>query len=856
MKYWLTGLLVMYVLVMNGLTQGIDPFSSAGGNAADETRLSQGALGNIDSVQFVDMEVTGIFKMISDLTGWSIIMSPKVSKAPPKINIWIKDMSPKEVLERIVSIAGLVLDGQEGSYNVLTFDEYIQLNGVDKEVYTLKHARANEIVKIMKPFVAQDDQTKIIADVSTNQVILLIPSPQMDSFRNLIEMLDVPFEKEVVKAIHLEYLSAENILDELKEFFKGVTQSNSGTSGRITQTDNNAATPQGLEEWLIQFMVEPKLNVIILRGLPSYVQSAAELIQQLDVKYEEDTVKMIPLQYQEAQLVVASLENFLGRDSQLQGRQTEGTNTQLATAESLDVWPIRFMVDTKFNAIILRGKSKYVQRAVDLISQMDKDPSIEIRNYTLKYTNAENVYGVLREIISEEELQGRSSSQSGVRTIPRLKIAPNEQNNTILIEGSVRDHERLSKILEAIDVPMLPGTGGMRVYRLENTSSKEVVTVLKALVEERNNLAKRQTSALSVETSRGGDSATASVGASENQSTSLSSSSGTQAGFDILPAIITEAPEINAIIISASAQEHEEFATIIDEMDKPREQVVLEVTLVSIQSTDSFELGVELGSELTSDKTQVVGFSNFGISTINSGTGNLSLPTNPAFGLNTGIFYSSDMSLVLNALKTVGKTRITSRPKVLVEDNATGFISQTSQEPYETVSQGNNTTITSFGGYVEAGTVLQVIPYISDDEWLRLEYQIQLSSFGTRTSEQEQANLPPPQERNVVQGSVRIPTGHTVVLGGLVTGRQDDVQQGIPWLSDIPLIGSWFKNTSLSNADNTLFIFIRPEVMRDPQYRDLMRLSREDAEQAKIDIEQGPVNTMMLMAPLDMENSQ
>ena len=140
----------------------------------------------------------------------------------------------------------------------------------------------------------------------------------------------------------------------------------------------------------------------------------------------------------------------------------------------------------------------------------------------------------------------------------------------------------------------------------------------------------------------------------------------------------------------------------------------------------------------------------------------------PGQGFNFAIFNSSDFSLVLNALETFGETRVqTDSNPHLLKINAVGMISQISEEPYATTSQGNNSTVSSYGGSVEAGTSLTVIPYISDDNWLRLQYDINLSRFGTRTTEQAQANLPPPVFSNHIQGTVRIPSDYTIVLGSL-----------------------------------------------------------------------------------------
>src|SRR4051812_43901660 len=108
----------------------VDPFAKGGGaargDAAAETKADAKPANQariIANVEFVDAPITTVFKMVSDLTGWSIIMSPEVSKAPPKINLWIKNMSPEQVLDRLTSVAGLVIERNANTVEVSTFDE-------------------------------------------------------------------------------------------------------------------------------------------------------------------------------------------------------------------------------------------------------------------------------------------------------------------------------------------------------------------------------------------------------------------------------------------------------------------------------------------------------------------------------------------------------------------------------------------------------------------------------------------------------------------------------------------------------------------------------------------------------------
>src|SRR5690606_17379260 len=107
----------------------------------------------------------------------------------------------------------------------------------------------------------------------------------------------------------------------------------------------------------------------------------------------------------------------------------------------------------------------------------------------------------------------------------------------------------------------------------------------------------------------------------------------------------------------------EELSAVIKELDRPRDQVLLEVTLVSVIATNSFSLGVELsGSRIGDVTTNALGFTSYGIGSFNPATGTIDISTPSPLGLNFAIFNAGDFSMVLNALRTVGDTRITSSP--------------------------------------------------------------------------------------------------------------------------------------------------------------------------------------------------
>jgi len=768
-------LILAFVMSPNLYGQAFDPF------APDKKKpaAKDNSLNTIASVEFVNTDITSIFKMLSDLTGWSIVMSPEISKQPPKINIWIKDLTPDQVLEQVVKMGGLIMERRGKTINVMSFDEYAQLYGLAKRVIPLKHADATNIQKVLETFVDKD-KSHIVSDEGSNSLVLLVSPPELASFEELISRLDVPspYAKDVVRIIRLKHLEAANIMPLLEEF------------------------------------LQPSENVDGTRkaGDKKSLFSATE--------------------------------------------DADGPTTRAGEG-----WLVKIMPETKLNALVLRGNGADVENAITLIEALDSDPGVYVEAYPLKYTDGRDVFEAIREVVEQDERTG-GSSQTGV---VRIRLASNEQNNRILVEGSETDHKRVKAMIEALDQPIPPGSGGTRVYKLENATSGEVAGVLQDLVAQReqDDLARQELNAQqrtllerrTGQTTSGAGESTGAAGAAPAAGTAASTSDAGDASStlnvgDVLPPQITDASEINAIVIRASAAEHEEFAEIIRQLDEPRDQVLLEVTIVTIRSDGSFDFGIEVsGAMVGTSATDLIGFTSFGIGAVDPATGGITLADPARIGFNFGVFNTDDFSLVLNALQTTGDVRITSAPKVLVEDNAEATISRLNQEPFESTSQSDATTETSFGGFVDAGTTLTATPHVSNDDWLRLEYAVDLSSFGTRTAEQSAANLPPPRNTNTLTGTVRIPSGHMVVLGGLVNTRDDETLDQLPLIGDIPIIGELFKNRTSSQIHETLYIFIEPVILRDPRFRDLLYLSANDIRNAKIFKESGLYNPLKMGIP-------
>ena len=119
-------------------------------------------------------------------------------------------------------------------------------------------------------------------------------------------------------------------------------------------------------------------------------------------------------------------------------------------------------------------------------------------------------------------------------------------------------------------------------------------------------------------------------------------------------------------------------------------------------------------------------------------------------------------------------------------------------------------------------------PHISEDDYLQLGYTVELSNFTGIARN----GLPPPSQKNSVTSTVTIPDGHTIVVGGLNVRNLREAVDTIPILGDIPILKYLIGARSKQTQDTTLFVFIKPVILRDEKFEDLKYLSEKKVDVA------------------------
>jgi general secretion pathway protein D len=186
-------------------------------------------------------------------------------------------------------------------------------------------------------------------------------------------------------------------------------------------------------------------------------------------------------------------------------------------------------------------------------------------------------------------------------------------------------------------------------------------------------------------------------------------------------------------------------------------------------------------------------------------------------GLAAGIFRENfNVPFLVSMLETHTTAKLITNASVLTNDNQQSTIevgrtinilrTESSQSPTD---PGRVTA----GDEVEANLTLAISPRISNDNYLRLDIELVVDAFQGQGD--PSLNIPPPRTHRSFSGSVTVPNGRTVVIGGLL--QQDSVQSVsmVPFLGEIPIIGELFKSTTDSHTNTTLYLFVTPTIIRD-----------------------------------------
>lgn len=275
-------------------------------------------------------------------------------------------------------------------------------------------------------------------------------------------------------------------------------------------------------------------------------------------------------------------------------------------------------------------------------------------------------------------------------------------------------------------------------------------------------------------------------------------------------------PNTNSLIVVTTPDNVQMIQSILDQLDRIPEQVMIETMIIeaTLDSSNSFGVEWNLVQNKVLGNKGVTGSagSDFGLGKANP----------PLEGFKYTLT-GGDLGVFLNALKTDTKFQVLSTPRIFTSNNNQAEINISQRVPYVvSTREDSNGNLTFNYSFQDVGIVLNVTPHITANGYVTMDIDQTANDLQGFTS----FNAPIVNQREA-NTSVSVKDGETIILGGIIRNNVTSTVKKIPLLGDIPILGNLFKSSSKQNVKTELMVFLTPRVVRNPD--DAQKL-REDTQ--------------------------
>jgi general secretion pathway protein D len=494
--------------------------------------------------------------------------------------------------------------------------------------------------------------------------------------------------------------------------------------------------------------------------------------------------------------------------------------------------PTAVKADELRNLLILSGTQNELQHMLDTIDLFDVDwlSGMSIGLFTLQSTDVKAISAEVGKIFADKTL----NPLAGV-----VRIVPIERLNAFVIITPQPHYLEQAKIwLERLD--KAGGTSGTRlfVYQVQNGKAEHLAELLNQTFGGGSATPKPATAPTvapgltgGLLSSTTGNTATAPKAAATPVAGSTLSIADDGGGKASEVRVVAD-KDNNSLLILANSAGYEKIEAALKKLDVSPRQVLIEVTIAEVTLTDDLQYGVEWSFTSGGRKTgtldmgKVAGFNN----------------------LVTGFSYSikdlaGNVKALLTTLASNNKLNILSSPHIMVADNQTAKIQVGDSVPTQTSTTTNLTntnSVTSTVQYLDTGVSLSVTPHINAGGLVNLDITQEVS---TATPTADTSALNPTIGKRSAKTIVTVQSGETMVLGGLISEKNTNGSSGIPFLSQIPILGAAFGTQSRNATKTELILLITPRVAANQtQGKEISQELRRKMGETKDLIDCGPSN--------------
>lgn len=780
-------------------------------------------------------------------------VTEEVDTTPSRLRELATDVDVESLPDlNVIILRGRQQDVEELSRIIRELERISAETQPEIEIYYLRYTRDAAISDLIEQInedltLTRKGRVTVLPLVKPNALLLIGWGDAVVAVKELIARLDQPVSpSDQVRVFPLKHATAQDLLDTVEEFF-----------------DNR----DGLGPEVI-VTADERTNSLIVHAAPRDLAEVAALIERLDVPRGQAIrqARIFPLRNSLAADLAETLMDTIeaatgqpganGRKSaalELLTLDTDGQRRiEAASLEEVEVTP-----DVRANALIVTGSPEALDIIALLIEQLDTPiGTAQIKIFRIVNGDAADLIEMLRALLPAPTTNVPPLPlAAGEASLVPLRFSLDSRTNSIIASGSPGDLQIVEALLLRLDerdVRQRQNT----VYRLRNSPAVAVAAAVNEFLRSERQVQQAAPQAVNL------------LEQIERE------------------VVVVPEPVSNSLIVSATPQFYEDIMQLVEQLDAQPAQVVIQVLIGEVQLNNVDEFGIELGLQdsvlfdrsllgnlvtttetiqtstpagivtttnqviqaasnepgflfnspnlgnsgstralQNSDRIGTQGLSNFAVGRINDelGYGGLVLSAS-----------SESVSVLIRALQETRRMEILSRPQITTLDNQPAFIQVGQRVPRVT---GSNINQIGFSNTVElenVGLILGVTPRISPDGMVVMEVDAEKSEVGP-TSEGIPISvtadgtpiLSPRVNITTAQTTVSAADGETIILGGLITRNSLSVERGVPYLSDIPILGNLFRYDGKQTRRSELLIILTPRVIRSPD--DMERLKRTEA---------------------------
>jgi len=451
-------------------------------------------------------------------------------------------------------------------------------------------------------------------------------------------------------------------------------------------------------------------------------------------------------------------------------------------------------IDRESGSLVITGLPEDVEAALDIINSMDELEFADsnVVAYEPVYWRARDLSTKLQTVLGSEGWE----VSSGDQTVSHIHLVSVAFSNTLLaFVKSQEAYDRVRHWLEFLDKPKESGEGDrIFIYDVENADAELIAEIANSVLEGTEG------------PGRGEDQQAQQEGQQQDGQQAGEQDGESQFGGGNL---VTD-PHGNRLIYTGSPSQYQRILPLLERLDQPVPEVLIEVTIAEVTLTDETDYGVEFFAENVGGDGVDVDFGT---------EGGLGLGTS---GFTAG-FVSGDVTAALNAFAQNQRVDVLSTPRLVARSGGSASIQVgtdvpviTSQQAADEQSGQGGTDVFQQVQFRETGVLTNIEPIVFGSG--RVDLNISQEVSNAQPNPNAAIASPIIQNRNLTT-QLTLKDGGTAVLGGLIQDNVTRGNTGIPLLKDIPGLGALFSVNSLSVERTELLMIITAYVMRSGEDR-------------------------------------